>query len=202
MINNIYCIGRNYSEHAKELGNNVESEPIIFSKPNSSLIIDNEITLPDFSSDVHYETELVVKINKEGFQIKLADVESYYNEIAVGLDLTARDLQTKLKEKKLPWFLSKGFKDSCYVSAFVPKNTFGEDVSFSMLLNGETRQVGNTKDMIFSIPKIIVYLSQFIILKPDDLIYTGTPKGVGKLNHGDQISLFLENKKIANLKVK
>ncbi|CAI3928804.1 2-keto-4-pentenoate hydratase/2-oxohepta-3-ene-1 [Commensalibacter communis] len=202
MINNIYCIGRNYSEHAKELGNNVEAEPIIFSKPNSSLITNDVITLPIFSNDVHYETELVIKIAKEGFQIQLNEAETYYNEVAVGLDLTARDLQTKLKDKKLPWFLSKGFKDSCYVSSFISKGKFGKDVRFSMSLNGEKRQEGNTKDMIFNIPGIIKYLSQYIVLKPNDLIYTGTPKGVGQLKHGDQLSLFIENQKMADLQVK
>lgn len=201
MINNIYCIGRNYSEHAEELGNKVEAEPIIFSKPNSSLVTNNTIQLPDFSDVVHYETELVIKIVKEGFQIKQEDAESYYDEIAIGLDLTARDLQSKLKEKKLPWFLSKGFKDSCYVSSFVNKFKFKEKISFSMKLNGETRQEGYTQDMIFTIPEIIAYLSQFIILKPNDLIYTGTPKGVGQLNHGDQLELFIESQKMANLKV-
>lgn len=201
MINNIYCIGRNYSEHAKELGNKVEAEPIIFSKPNSSLITNNIIHLPSFSNDVHYETELVIKIAKEGFQIKQEDAESYYDEIAIGLDLTARDLQSKLKEKKLPWFLSKGFQDSCYVSSFVNKFNFKEQISFSMKLNGEIRQEGHTQDMIFNIPEIISYLSCFITLKPNDVIYTGTPKGVGQLNHGDQLALFIEDQQIADLKV-
>ncbi|MDI2090350.1 fumarylacetoacetate hydrolase family protein [Commensalibacter oyaizuii] len=201
MINNIYCVGRNYTEHAKELGNNVEAEPIIFSKPNSSLITDGMATLPNFSDDIHFETEIVVKINKDGFQIDQQDAPSYYDEIAVGLDLTARDLQTKLKDKKLPWFLSKGFKDSCYVSPFVLKSSLPKDIMFHMTINNKERQRGSTKDMIFSIDQIIVYLSRFITLKKNDLIYTGTPKGVGKLYRGDEITLFLENKEIGKLKI-
>ncbi|MDI2111825.1 fumarylacetoacetate hydrolase family protein [Commensalibacter nepenthis] len=202
MINNIYCIGRNYSEHAKELGNNVEAEPIIFSKPNASLVTNDVITLPDFSNEVHYETELVIKIIKEGFKITKIDAETYYDEVAVGLDLTARDLQTKLRKKELPWFLSKGFKDSCYVSSFIPKKNFGKHIRFSMNQNGIIRQEGNTQDMVFDIPSIISYLSQYIILSPNDLIYTGTPKGVGQLHRGDQITLFLEDQKMAQLQVK
>lgn len=201
MINNIYCIGRNYSEHAKELGNNVEVEPIVFSKPNSSLVIKDVITLPEFSNDVHYETELVIKIVKEGFQIKEQDAENYYNEVAVGLDLTARDLQFKLIEKRLPWLLSKGYKDSCYVSSFFNKHDFEKDIHFSMRLNGELRQDGNTNEMVFNIPQLISYLSQFIPLTPNDLIYTGTPKGVGKLNHGDKIELFLEQQQVSSLRI-
>lgn len=201
MINNIYCIGRNYSEHAKELGNKVEIEPIIFSKPNSSLVENNIIHLPSFSNDVHYETELVLKINQVGFQISEQKASSYYDELAIGLDLTARDLQKKLREKELPWLLSKGFKDSCFVSEFLNKDQFQDDITFSMTLNGEERQLGNTKDMVFNMNQIIAYLSQFITLQPNDMIFTGTPKGVGKLNHGDCLSLFIENKKMADLKI-
>lgn len=202
MINNIYCIGRNYSEHAKELGNKVEAEPIIFSKPNSSLVTNDIIHLPSFSSDVHYETELVIKINKAGFQITEQDALSFYDKIAIGLDLTARDLQKKLREKELPWLLSKGFKDSCYISKFVNKDHFNGDIRFSMTLNNEERQLGSTKNMVFNMNQIIVYLSQFIPLQPNDVIFTGTPKGVGKLNPRDQIALFIENKKMAELRVR
>lgn len=201
MVNNIYCIGRNYSEHAKELGNKVEAEPIIFSKPNSSLIENAIIHLPSFSDDIHYETELVLKINKAGFQISEQDAPNYYNELAIGLDLTARDLQKKLREKELPWLLSKGFKDSCFVSQFINKDQFKDDITFSMTLNGKECQVGSTKDMVFNMNQIIAYLSQFMTLQPDDIIFTGTPKGVGKLNHGDLLSLFIENDKMADLKV-
>ncbi len=202
MINTIYCVGRNYATHAKELGNKVESEPVIFSKPNSSLVQGNTIFLPDFSHNIHYETELVLKINQNGFKISEKEADSFYDEIAIGLDLTARDLQTELKEKKLPWLLSKGFKDSCFISSFVHKNTLPNSINFSMNLNGVERQKGNTHEMIFNFNKIISYISYFIPLKKFDVIFTGTPQGVGQLNHHDQISLFLHSKEIANLKVK
>lgn len=202
MINNIYCVGRNYAEHAQELGNRTESEPIIFSKPNAALVMGKELVLPDFSDDIHYETELVIKISRDGFQISEQEAEWYYDQIALGLDLTARDLQADLKERKLPWLLSKGFKDSCYVTDFVEKEGYGKDIHFSMLLNDVERQKGNTRDMVFSIDQIIAYISKFIPLKKSDIIFTGTPKGVGRLTRGNRITLCLENKRIDHIDVK
>lgn len=202
MINNIYCVGRNFAEHAKELGNQIESVPVIFSKPNTSLVEGDTIILPDFSHDIHYETEMVLKISQDGFKISENKAENYYDEIALGLDLTARDLQTALKEKKLPWFLAKGFKDSCYLSSFVKKELLSLPICFSMKLNGEERQRENSNNMIFNFSKIISYISQFVPLKKSDVIFTGTPKGVGKLKSGDQISLFLQENEIAIVKVK
>ncbi|GAA5099483.1 fumarylacetoacetate hydrolase family protein [Bartonella acomydis] len=202
MINNIYCVGFNYVEHAYELGNAVEDEPVIFSKPNSSLVLGNQIDLPNFSKEIHFETEIVLRISKDAFMVNEIEAEKYYDAVAVGLDLTARDLQTKLKEKKLPWFLSKGFKGAAYVSDFINKEKINDSITFEMKLNGETRQFGNTKDMIFSFGKIISFLSRYIQLRRDDIIYTGTPQGVGKLSSFDEIKLYLEDKLISEIKVK
>ncbi|WP_406604544.1 fumarylacetoacetate hydrolase family protein [Bartonella gliris] len=202
MMNDIYCVGLNYVEHVHELGNVVEDEPVIFSKPNSSLVLGNEIYLPDFSQEIHFETEIVLKIAKDAFMVDEKEAEECYDAVAIGLDLTARDLQTKLKEKKLPWLLSKGFKGAAYVSDFINKEKINNPITFTMKLNGETRQVGNTKNMIFSFEKIISFLSHYIQLKRGDLIYTGTPKGVGKLSQFDRIELYLENQLISELKVK
>lgn len=202
MINNIYCIGRNYAEHAKELGNRVEAEPVVFSKPNSSLIHGSQMTLPAFSQDIHFETELVLRICRDGFQISEVEADSYFDEVAVGLDLTARDIQTDLKEKKLPWLLCKGFKDSCYISSFVKKDRLDKDISFHMLLNGTQRQSGNSRDMIFGFNAIISFVSKYIPLVENDVIFTGTPKGVGQLHAKDVITLFLEDQEIGNLTVK
>lgn len=202
MINSIYCVGRNYREHAEELGNKIETEPVIFSKPNSSLINDDLIILPTFSKDIHFETELVLKIAKDCFQVSKEEAEECFNEIAIGLDLTARDLQTNLKERKLPWLLSKGFKGSCYVSSFIDKTLLNTDINFSMQLNGEERQRATTKDMIFNRCEIIAYISQFIQLKEGDVIFTGTSKGVGKLSAGDEIKLLIEDQIMATLSVK
>ncbi|WP_208434007.1 fumarylacetoacetate hydrolase family protein [Bartonella taylorii] len=202
MINDIYCVGRNYVEHAHELGNVIEDEPVIFSKPNSSLVLGNEIYLPSFSKEIHFETEIVLKISKNTFMITEEEAEECYDAVAIGLDLTARDLQTKLKEKKLPWLLSKGFKGAAYVSDFINKEKINNPISFTMKLNGKTRQLGNTKNMIFNFEKIISFLSSYIQLRRDDIIYTGTPQGVGKLSKFDKIELYLEDKLISELEVK
>lgn len=202
MINNIYCVGLNYVEHVRELGNVVEDEPVIFSKPNSSLILGNQIDLPNFSKEIHFETEIVLKISKDTFMVNEREAKECYDAVAIGLDLTARDLQTKLKEKKLPWLLSKGFKGAAYVSDFINKEKIKDPITFEMKLNGATRQLGNTRDMIFSFGKIISFLSHYIQLRRDDIIYTGTPQGVGKLSKFDKIELYLEDQLISELKVK
>lgn len=201
MINNIYCIGRNYAEHAQELGNRVEEDPVVFSKPNSSLIVGNTIVLPTFSQDVHYETELVVRISATAFQIEFDHADAYYDTIAIGLDLTARDLQADLKSKKLPWLLAKGFNGSCYVSDFVPKQAVQAPIHFALDINGKTVQQGVSSEMVFSIKHIIAFISRYIALQPGDIIFTGTPKGVGKLETGDKLRLMLEGKVMAELQV-
>lgn len=201
MVNSIYCVGRNYAEHASELGNKVELEPVIFSKPNSSLIIDNSIILPSFSDDVHYETELVIRISEDCYRVSEEESFKFYDAVAIGLDLTARDLQSKLKEKKLPWLLSKGFKGSCYISEFIDKDNLSDTILFMMTLNGTMRQVGDTQDMIFSFSKIISFVSQFISLRQGDVIFTGTPSGVGRLSSGDKVNLFIDGKPMSELDV-
>ncbi|MBT0724633.1 fumarylacetoacetate hydrolase family protein [Rosenbergiella sp. S61] len=201
MINNIYCIGRNYTEHAQELGNRVEEDPVVFSKPNSSLITDNTITLPGFSQDVHYETEIVIRISAPAFQIDIDQAEECFDKIAVGLDLTARDLQAELKNKKLPWLLAKGFNGSCYVSDFVPKQAVPEPIHFALEINGKKVQQGVSSEMVFSMKYIIAFISQYIALQPGDIIFTGTPKGVGKLKTGDKLRLSLEGEMMAELQV-
>ncbi|WP_241618062.1 fumarylacetoacetate hydrolase family protein [Rosenbergiella epipactidis] len=201
MINNIYCIGRNYVEHAQELGNRVEEDPVVFSKPNSALIVGNTITLPTFSQDVHYETELVIRISAPAFQIEPDQADAYYDSVAIGLDLTARDLQADLKSKKLPWLLAKGFNGSCYVSDFVAKQTVPQPIHFGLAINGKTVQQGVSSEMVFSIKQIIAFISRYIALQPGDIIFTGTPKGVGKLESGDTLRLTLEGEMMAELQV-
>ena len=201
MINNIYCIGRNYVEHAQELGNRVEDDPVVFSKPNSSLIVGNTITLPTFSQDIHYETELVIRISSPAFQIESDQADAYYDSVAIGLDLTARDLQADLKSKKLPWLLAKGFNGSCYVSDFIAKQSVPEPIHFALDRNGKTVQQGVSNEMVFSITHIIAFISRYIALQPGDIIFTGTPKGVGKLESGDKLRLMLEDKMMAELQV-
>ncbi len=201
MINNIYCVGLNYIEHVHELGNVVEDKPVIFSKPNSSLVLGNQIFLPDFSKEIHFETEIVLRISRDTFMVNEREAAECYDAVTVGLDLTARDLQTKLKEKKLPWLLSKGFKGAAYVSDFISTEKIKNPITFEMKLNGKTRQLGNTKNMIFSFEKIISFLSHYIQLKSGDIIYTGTPQGVGKLSSLDRIELYLEDKLVSEIKV-
>ncbi|WP_241611418.1 fumarylacetoacetate hydrolase family protein [Rosenbergiella epipactidis] len=201
MINNIYCIGRNYVEHAQELGNRVEEDPVVFSKPNSALIVGNTITLPTFSQDVHYETELVIRISAPAFQIEPDQADAYYDSVAIGLDLTARDLQADLKSKKLPWLLAKGFNGSCYVSDFVAKQTVPQPIHFGLAINDKTVQQGVSSEMVFSIKQIIAFISRYIALQPGDIIFTGTPKGVGKLESGDTLRLTLEDEMMAELQV-
>ncbi|MCL9668694.1 fumarylacetoacetate hydrolase family protein [Rosenbergiella epipactidis] len=201
MINNIYCIGRNYVEHAQELGNRVEEDPVVFSKPNSALIVGDTITLPTFSQDVHYETELVIRISAPAFQIEPDQADAYYDSVAIGLDLTARDLQADLKSKKLPWLLAKGFNGSCYVSNFVAKQAVPQPIHFGLAINGKTVQQGVSSEMVFSIKQIIAFISRYIALQPGDIIFTGTPKGVGKLESGDTLRLTLEGEMMAELQV-
>ncbi len=201
MINTIYCVGRNYTAHAHELGNKVEAEPIIFSKPTSSLITSNHFTLPAFSSEIHFETELVIRISRDGFTVPLEQADDYYDAVAIGLDLTARDLQSRLKQKQLPWLLSKGFRHSAFISQFIDKTRLPEVIPFEMQLNGAVRQKGSSANMIFSFADLIHFISQFIELKQGDVIFTGTPEGVGKLTKHDHIQLSLDDRLTCQLSV-
>jgi 2-keto-4-pentenoate hydratase/2-oxohepta-3-ene-1,7-dioic acid hydratase in catechol pathway len=201
----IIAIGRNYAEHAKELNNPVPSVPVIFMKPDTALLKDNKpFYHPEFSQDVHHEIEIVLKVSKEGKHISEKFAANYFEEIALGIDFTARDIQTKHKEKGLPWELAKAFDGSAPVSNFVPKAQFANmyNIGFNLDINGETRQQGNTKDLLFSFERIIAFVSQYITLKKGDLIFTGTPQGVAKVNIGDRLEGFLEGEKLLDFYVK
>lgn len=201
----IIAIGRNYAEHAKELNNPIPTTPVIFMKPDTALLKDNKpFYLPEFSNDVHYELEVVLKICKEGKHIAERFAANYYDEIGLGIDFTARDIQSKHKEKGLPWELAKSFDSSAPISIFLPKSDFENlyDLNFELKINGETRQKGYTKDLLFSFENIITFVSQYITLKKGDLIFTGTPEGVGKINQGDKLEAWLEDKQLLNFDVK
>jgi 2-keto-4-pentenoate hydratase/2-oxohepta-3-ene-1,7-dioic acid hydratase in catechol pathway len=201
----IIAIGRNYAEHAKELNNPVPTTPVIFMKPDTALLKDNKpFYHPEFSQDIHHEIEIVLKISKEGKYINEKFAAGYYDEIALGIDFTARDIQQKHKEKGLPWELAKAFDGSAPVSNFVPKDQFANpyELGFKLDINGETRQVGNTKDLLFSFERIIAFVSQYITLKKGDLIFTGTPQGVSKVNPGDHLQGYLEGNKLLDFFVK
>lgn len=201
----IICIGRNYVEHAKELKNPVPSKPVFFLKPDTALLQKgNPFFYPDFSNDIHFEAELVLKICKNGRHIEEQFAHKYYDEIGIGIDLTARDLQNECKQKGLPWEIAKGFDQSAPIGQFLSASDFKnkENIQFSLIINGETRQEGNSRDMIFSFDQIIAYISKFITLRIGDLIFTGTPKGVGPVQTGDHFEAFVENKKLLEFDVK
>lgn len=198
----ILCIGRNYAEHARELGNEVPTEPVIFMKPDTAILKGNNFYLPEFSQDIHYELEVILKISKGGKYISEEHAPNYYNEIGLGIDFTARDLQSKLKEKGLPWELSKGFDGSAVVSNFYQKENFDlKNLNFTLLKNKQEVQNGNTSLMIFSPEKIIAFVSKYFTLKVGDLIFTGTPKGVGKVNENDVLEGFLEEGKVFDVRI-
>ena len=199
----IICIGRNYSEHAKELGNEIPEDPVIFMKPDTAILKKgSDFYIPEFSDDVHYELEVVLKISKGGKYIQKENAGKHYEEIGLGIDFTARDLQSKLKNKGLPWELAKGFDGSAVVSDFVSKENYDlQNLNFSLTKNNEQVQNGNTKDMIFSFDDIIAFASQYFTLRVGDLIFTGTPKGVGKVSENDLLEAFLEDKKLFSLKI-
>jgi 2-keto-4-pentenoate hydratase/2-oxohepta-3-ene-1,7-dioic acid hydratase in catechol pathway len=199
----IFCVGRNYSEHAKELGNVVPENPVIFSKPDTALLKNGEdFYLPDFSNDVHYEAELVIKISKMGKKIQEKFASNYYSEIGFGIDFTARDLQAQLKQKGLPWELAKAFDGSAPIGEFSNHKDLQNPIQFSLLKNGELVQNGNSNDMIFSFDKIVSFISQYFTLKVGDLIYTGTPAGVGAVKIGDKLEGFICDKKMLHCEVK
>lgn len=201
----IICIGRNYVDHAKELNNPVPSKPVFFMKPDTALIQKhNPFFYPEFSKDIHYETELVLKICKNGKHIDEKFAHKYYNQIGIGIDLTARDLQNECKKKGLPWEIAKAFDNSAPLGEFLAVSDFNDldNIKFSLKINGEIRQNGNSGDMIFSFAKIIAYLSQFITLKIGDLIFTGTPAGVGPIKIGDHFEAFIGENKLLSFKVK
>ena len=200
----IFGIGRNYAAHVEELNNERPTEPVIFTMPDTALLLKNRpFYYPSFSKNIHYEVEIVLKISKVGKNIDEKFAHSYYNEIGIGIDFTARDLQEKAKEKGLPWALAKGFNDAAPLSEFVPKDSVDIDnLNFSLTVDGEIKQQGNTKLMLFSFDYIISYLSKYFLLKKGDLIYTGTPKGVGSVTIGNRLEAFMEEKKMLHVDIK
>lgn len=201
----IICIGRNYIDHAKELNNPVPEKPVFFMKPDTALLLKhNPFFYPDFSRDVHYETELVIKINRNGKHIEERFAHKYYNEIGIGIDFTARDLQAEAKKKGLPWEIAKAFDQSAPLGRFLPKEQFDamDNIHFSLKINGELKQQGNSKDMIFTFDRIIAYVSRFVTLRTGDLIFTGTPKGVGSVKINDHFEAFIEDEKLLEFNVK
>lgn len=201
----IICVGRNYVEHIKELNNEQPEDPVIFLKPETAIPLKNEpFFYPDFSNDVHYEVEILVKINRVGKNIDEKFAHKYYDEIGVGIDFTARDLQSKLKAKGLPWELAKGFNGSAPISTFVPKTDFPDlqNLNFHLDINGETKQLGNTSLMLFKIDYLISFVSRYFLLQQGDILFTGTPKGVGPVQIGDQLTAYIEDKPMLTFDVK
>ncbi len=201
----IIAIGRNYAAHAKELNNEVPTKPVIFLKPDTAVLKDNKpFYIPDFSNDIHFELEVVLKVCKEGKHIAEKFAANYYDEIGLGIDFTARDIQSQHKEKGLPWELAKAFDNSAAISNFLPKGDFGDmyNLGFELKVNDTTRQNGHTSNLLFSFEKIIAFVSQYITLKKGDLIFTGTPEGVGQVKQGDHLAAWLEGKQLLDFNVK
>ena len=201
----IICIGRNYIDHIKELSNQKPLNPVVFLKPDSSIIAKNQnFIIPSFSNEIHHEVELVIKINKVGKHIDKSFSHKYYDEIGLGIDFTARDIQSNLKEKGHPWEKSKAFDNSCMVGKFLKKEKL-EDISkieFSLIKNNELVQSGRSNDMLWKIDELISYISQYFTLKIGDLIFTGTPSGVSKVESGDILEGYILSNKMFTLKVK
>lgn len=201
----IICIGRNYAEHAKEMNAGVPTEPVVFLKPDTALIRENQaFYYPDFSKEIHHEVELVIKINKAGKNIEPEFAHKYYDEIGIGIDFTARDIQAKCKEKGLPWEKAKAFDGSAPLGEFIQKSTIPDlnNIRFHLNINGKQVQVGNTKDLLFSFDTLISYVSKFFTLKTGDLIYTGTPEGVGPVKIGDKLDAYIENNCLLSFEIK
>lgn len=200
----IFCIGRNYLEHAKELNNAVPTKPLIFMKPPTALLLDNKpFYYPEFTKNLHHEIEVVLKISKNGKAIQPEFAHRYYDKIGLGIDFTARDVQDELKAKGQPWEIAKGFDNSAVLSDFVDLKDFdATNISFQLHKNGEIVQKGTTKDLIFSFDTVVSYISQFFTLQQGDLIYTGTPEGVGAVKIGDKLEGFLEGKSMFICEIK
>ena len=201
----IICVGRNYLAHAKELKNELPEEPVIFLKPDSSILTRNkDFYIPSVSENIHYEVEIVIKICSLGKNIQEKFAGKYYNEIGIGIDFTARDIQDKLKSKGLPWTLAKGFDGAAPISDFVNISGFKDinNLNFKLLKNGGEVQSGNTSLMIFNFDFVIAFISKYFTLKTGDLIFTGTPSGVGPVKKGDRLEAYIENQKMLVCNVK
>ena len=201
----IICIGRNYTKHIEELQNERPDEPVVFMKPDSAVLLrQHPFVIPEFSEDIHHELEIIVKINKVGKYIDAKFAHKYYDEIGVGIDFTARDLQQKLKDKGLPWEKAKAFDGSAVIGEFVFKTDYNslENLTFELTRNGNTVQKGNTSHMLWKIDELISYVSQYFTLKIGDIIFTGTPEGVGLVEPEDVLEGFLEGTKLFRIQVK
>lgn len=201
----IICIGRNYTQHIEELQNERPDEPLVFMKPDSAVLLkQHPFVIPEFSEDIHHELEIIVKINKVGKYIDEKFAHKYYDEIGVGIDFTARDLQQKLKDKGFPWEKAKAFDGSAVIGDFLSKNNFNsmENLTFEMTKNGVTVQKGNSSHMLWKIDALIAHVSQFFTLKIGDIIFTGTPEGVGLVKPNDILEGFLEGNKLFRIHVK
>ena len=201
----IIAIGRNYIDHAKEFNNPLPKEPIFFMMPETALLRKNQpFFYPDFSTDIHYEVEVVIKLNRLGKNIANEFAHRYYSEIGLGIDFTARDLQKNCKEKGLPWEMAKSFDGAAPISNFLPLEKIGDinNINFRLELNENIVQKGNTKDMIFPVDQLIAYVSKFITLKIGDLLFTGTPAGVGPVKIGDRLTAYVEDEKMLDFVIK
>lgn len=201
----IFAIGQNYAEHNKELNSHDPTEPVIFMKPDTAALKNNKpFYIPDFSSELHYETEIIVKISRLGKNIAPKFAHRYYEEIGLGVDFTARDVQRRLKAEGKPWEISKAFDNSAVIGNFIPKEELGDvqNIHFHLNINGNTVQKGHTSDMIFPVDEIIAWISRFFTLKIGDILFTGTPVGVGKVNIGDHLEGYIGEKKMFDFKVK
>ncbi|MGC4039658.1 MAG: fumarylacetoacetate hydrolase family protein [Flavobacterium sp.] len=201
----IICIGRNYVNHIAELNNERPDDPVIFMKPDTAILPKKTpFTIPEFSNDVHHEVEVLVKICKVGKYISTKFAHKYYDEIGLGIDFTARDVQNKLKEKGLPWEKAKAFDGSAVIGDFLPKSDFNsmESITFELQKNGTTAQKGTTSHMLWKIDEIVSYVSQYFTLKKGDIIFTGTPEGVAKVSPNDILEGFIEDKKVLRLQIR
>lgn len=201
----LICIGRNYTAHIEELENERPKDPIIFLKPDTSILLKKQpFFIPDFSDDIHHEVELLIKINKVGKHIDRKFAHKYYDEVGLGIDFTARDLQSQLKAKGHPWEKAKAFDGAAVVSEWLPKSQFPDinNVNFRLERNGAIVQDGNTKLMLWKVDELIEYVSKYFTLKIGDIIFTGTPAGVGKVFAEDQLKGFIENEELFSIKVK
>ena len=199
----IICIGRNYVDHIDELKNDIPKNPRIFFKPSICKLEDSDFKIPDFSSDIHHEIEIIYKISKSGKNIPISDSINYISGIGLGIDFTAREIQSKFKEKGLPWSISKSFDNSAAISEFKSIDEFNDiqNIDFSLSKNSIEVQSGNSKLMIFKIEYLIHYISKFIPIEENDIIFSGTPKGVNKLKIGDKLEGYIENEKILNINI-
>jgi 2-keto-4-pentenoate hydratase/2-oxohepta-3-ene-1,7-dioic acid hydratase in catechol pathway len=201
----IFAIGQNYSEHNKELNSSNPTEPVVFMKPDTALLKNNKpFFIPDFTNELHYETELIIKFNRLGKNIEPKFAHRYYSEIGLGVDFTARDIQRKLKSEGKPWEICKAFDNSAVIGDFIAVNNFNDiqNIPFHLEINGKTVQKGNSQDMIFPVNELIAYVSRFFTIKIGDILFTGTPVGVGKVAINDRLEGYIADKKMFDFKVK